>query len=215
MILADYREPEQLIQLIRDKGLPVQIAKLDIGDYVVADIIVERKEIHDFYNSLRSRRLFDQLYNMKLSGKRGFLAVVGDIPKVDIHGKPISRSKYLYYLNTLEAWSIRSYLSYGVCFLHLKSNSQLARLIELLWRYSGRKPAFAPVLVKKPKRIEAVRQEMLGCIPKIGRKTAQLLSLEYSIRDLANMELDQLENITVGSSRLGKAKASSLYKYLR
>jgi len=215
MILADYREPDQLIKLIRDKGLPVKVTKLDVGDYVVADIIVERKEIHDFFNSLRTRRLFDQLYNMKLTGKRGFLAVVGSIPKTDINGKPISKAKFLYYLNSLEAWSIRSYLSYNVCFIHLKNNTQLARLIELLWRYSGRKPAVAPVLVKKPKRLEAVRQQMLGCIPKIGSKTAQLLSLEYSIRDLANMDLKDLEEIPIGDSRLGKAKASSLYKYLR
>jgi len=61
-IIIDYREKNSLVasHLIK-QGFPIEFRELKIGDYIVKDVVIERKTIQDFINSMISRRLLNQI----------------------------------------------------------------------------------------------------------------------------------------------------------
>jgi len=153
-LLVDVHEPLFLKKKLEELGLPVKEEALQIGDYIIGDILIERKDIRDFFSSLRDGRLWSQLYNI--------LVVIGDVPKFNWYKKkPITKEEYLHKLKTLEAIEIRSYLSYGLGFKYLKSNDQFIKFLLDIWNYSGKGPS-TPQLSKKKKSIEKIRIDMLS-----------------------------------------------------
>ena len=55
-IVVDSREAASGIpEILRKRGLYVQMKTLDVGDYIVSSYAVERKTVHDFITSLYRR----------------------------------------------------------------------------------------------------------------------------------------------------------------
>lgn len=76
MIIVDCEEPNDIISKIPNK----KIEKLYAGDYIVNDLLIERKSLIDFYNSVVSNRLWRQLDRMKnLDEFQSCLAITGDL----------------------------------------------------------------------------------------------------------------------------------------
>ena len=86
-ILIDTRE-QALIASLSERGIPFEAVQLTEGDIVISSgqtrskrIVIERKSIDDFYNSIRSNRLFDQIgrvfeSNSKLHGSDSIFLLV-------------------------------------------------------------------------------------------------------------------------------------------
>ena len=76
-IIVDTREKQSMISanLIEQKA-NIKYEKLDIGDYLVGDTIIERKTFSDFVGSMIDKRLFSQLYEIKKYPKY-FLIIEG------------------------------------------------------------------------------------------------------------------------------------------
>ena len=56
-----------------------QIAQLETGDYWIGDrIVVERKTLSDFLNSIKTGRIFQQGYRMAQSGKNALIILEGN-----------------------------------------------------------------------------------------------------------------------------------------
>ena len=70
-ILVDKRELRSLLPgALFFGGFNVIPMWLEYGDYIISDdIAIERKSTQDLLNSLKSRRLFKQILNMKKSDK--------------------------------------------------------------------------------------------------------------------------------------------------
>ena len=82
-IVVDSREAASGIpEILRKRGLYVQMKALDIGDYIVSSYAVERKTVHDFIASLYKGRLFEQAQRISRSYKDYLLVVEGDIQEV-------------------------------------------------------------------------------------------------------------------------------------
>ena len=61
-----------------------EINALPTGDYWIGDsIIVERKTISDFLNSIKTGRIFQQAYRMAQTGKNGLIILEGDQLKIE------------------------------------------------------------------------------------------------------------------------------------
>ncbi|MEM3406167.1 MAG: ERCC4 domain-containing protein [Nitrososphaerota archaeon] len=61
MILIDYREKESGIpKLLIKKNIPINFENLKIGDYIIGDIVIERKTSKDFVASIFDGRIFEQ-----------------------------------------------------------------------------------------------------------------------------------------------------------
>ena len=76
-IIVDTREKQSMISanLIEQKA-NIKYEKLDIGDYLVGDTIIERKTFSDFVGSMIDKRLFSQLHEIRKYPKY-FLIIEG------------------------------------------------------------------------------------------------------------------------------------------
>jgi ERCC4-type nuclease len=200
-ILIDSNEASMvpdIVERIKKLGIPVGIEHLDCGDYVIGDILVERKTIDDWYSSLNSGRLWDQLYKMKLSGKKCIIAIVGIVPYIYKELSDISQV-----LKRISQMRLLCFRSYGVLLLQFQLLDEFISLIEYCWTKMDSE-SYAPV-IKKEIKIEDVKVNMLGAIKSLGPKRAKFLAIKYKISDLCNMTVKDLENIEVNNRKLGVA----------
>jgi len=95
MIFVDTREKRSIIpQKLQELGVEIQYTSLPIGDYIVGDICIERKEINDYVASLTSGHLHTQLYQMSTNFELSYLIVEGIISEVLMYRK-IKRQAYI------------------------------------------------------------------------------------------------------------------------
>ena len=65
-IIVDTREKQSLISAnLIEQNAFVNFEHLEIGDYLISNIIIERKTISDFIQSMINKRLFHQLQEIK------------------------------------------------------------------------------------------------------------------------------------------------------
>ena len=78
-IFADYREKGSgIIKDLSDKGVKVELSKLDVGDYLLSErVVVEHKTVKDFADSIIDGRLLSQLANLK-KYERPFVVIEGE-----------------------------------------------------------------------------------------------------------------------------------------
>ena len=82
----DYREQrsgiEDALKNFSDE-VTYEFCNLQTGDYWIEDkIIIERKTLSDFLNSIKTGRIFQQAYRMANSGKNNLLILEGDKSEV-------------------------------------------------------------------------------------------------------------------------------------
>jgi ERCC4-type nuclease len=65
-IVIDYREKNSLVySYLIKQGFEVEFKELKIGDYIVKDVIIERKTVSDFISSMINHRLIKQIEELK------------------------------------------------------------------------------------------------------------------------------------------------------
>lgn len=78
-LLVDSREPELIFKLFEELKIPTKLETLTVGDVQYKEtLIFERKEISDFYGSMLSGRLSEQLLALA-SVPMPFLVIVGSM----------------------------------------------------------------------------------------------------------------------------------------
>jgi len=95
MIVVDSRESKSMVVNLLDKvGANYRIDTIEVGDYIVGDIAIERKEINDYVGSLTSGRLHNQLYNLSFNYPVSVLLIEGYIDEVLMYRK-IKKQTYI------------------------------------------------------------------------------------------------------------------------
>ena len=65
-IIIDYREKNSLVAShLLKLGFEVEFKELKIGDYIVKNVIIERKTVSDFISSMINHRLLNQIEELK------------------------------------------------------------------------------------------------------------------------------------------------------
>ena len=75
-IVCDFREKE-IIKLLKTLGSKVSVVNLPVGDFVIDDIVIERKSYEDFINSIIDKRIFYQVERMKQNYSKVILILEG------------------------------------------------------------------------------------------------------------------------------------------
>lgn len=80
-ILVDHREPQAIVDLLRScPNVRVEVTALPVGDFVIGPIIVERKVVNDFEQSVMSGRMFDEANRIGLEiDAIGVVMLEGDL----------------------------------------------------------------------------------------------------------------------------------------
>ncbi len=79
MIKVDDREVKSgICDELTKLNIPLNVERLDIGDYIINEnIFIERKTTMDFIESLKDRRLFDQVARLRNGNKRAIMIIEG------------------------------------------------------------------------------------------------------------------------------------------
>jgi len=184
--------------------VPYRVARMAVGDYLVNNtVVVERKTVADFLESLKDMRLFDQVARMRARNARALLIIEG--PRLPAYPRvravllslavqwhlPVVRSLGL----TTTAWSLAHIHSFhAVCaaaghaydFRTKHGRASLpARLLQLV---PGVGPASATALLQKfgsfAKILAATPAELMA-VPGVGEHIAgqfDLLRREDAVR---------------------------------
>ena len=179
-IVVDSREvPSGIPEMLGRKAVYVQTRKLDVGDYVVGDHVVERKTVHDFVASLYGGRLFEQAQRISQAYTDYLLIVEGDIQRVLAELK-----------NPRIFWGTLITLALTLNFkiFFTLDRQQTADFLSVLARQTRRNGnPIQPLIVRKP-RIATIRDRQLSVLeslPTIGPKLSEKLLQSFgSVRQI-------------------------------
>jgi DNA excision repair protein ERCC-4 len=200
-VYADVREESSGIpSMLESMGVIVLREQLPVGDYVLpGEVVVERKSVEDYVNSLFDGRLFDQVSRMADVYDVIVLAVEGGISELYRYR---DRFKHLYSaLASLIA-------GFNVSVIHTTGPSETAMLIEALARKSLESRGSRVVIHRKP-RLEGLREWQLyvvSSLPGIGSRMAErLLESFKTIEAICTASLAELQRV-VGARRAERIK---------
>ena len=223
-LLVDVSEPRDIIAELSYAGIPVEVVKLDVGDYVVGHFLIERKESKDFLNSIYDSRLFRQLKEMNDQEEfKPVLIVHGPIPprnkwiRVGKSSRPIKvslseeeKERRLRRIIAGLSTALNSYPRVSVLLLKDLEHFCLF-LIDLYYRQTEHKSR-KPVVKRKAESIEDYKWNIFSQFPGIGSKGATtLLESGISILELASMSPEEIQKRFRG---IGKKRATLIHQIL-
>ena len=202
----DAREASSGIpEILRKKGLIVQMKTLDVGDYIAGQYAVERKTTRDFLTSLYSGRMFEQAQRISQSYSRFLLIVEGDLQEVLADLK-----------NPRAFWGalLSMALDFNFKVFFTLDQAQTADLLyTMAKRVQGKRGITRPILVKKP-RLGTTKDwqlSVLESLPTIGPKLAQKLLYQFgSVRKV--ITASRIELALKGG--IGHARATRIQELL-
>ncbi|MFQ5838588.1 MAG: ERCC4 domain-containing protein [Thermoplasmata archaeon] len=165
-IYVDVHEPLEIEKHLREAGLPVLRKAIAPGDYVVGEVGVERKTIHDFFSSIIKKRLFEQVSRLRETYPKALVLVEGDLRQVEDYKNP----------KALWGAFITLHLEEGIPVLFSPDERQTALILETIYRRQlGRGGEFG--LRHKPKFMSLREQQefLVQGLPNIGETLSRAL----------------------------------------
>lgn len=188
MLLADIHEPESIIEELKSK-VQLHVIRLKYGDYAFSDTVIERKSLSDFFSSLKSRRIFEQMENISRFYTAKYLFIEGFFDF-----SYVNNVEYLY--NQLFLLS----QNFGVKIVFSSDEKQTSCFISKM--YLSRNHIIPMSVSKKEKVYHAAKLFDVST-----RKMEKLCSHFGSISNMANAAKPHLAKINgVGLKTLKKIK---------
>jgi Fanconi anemia group M protein len=196
MIIVDYKEKESgVVQTLANTDILIKLENLDIGDYIIGDLIIERKNILDFINSIIDGRLYNQLE--KLKDKKSILILEGTEDSLGI-----DTNISINYIRTL---ILKIILEYKIPIIRTSDFLETANYLYLLAKNYNKFPNI-PEKVKNYEDLDEVKLEILKSIPGIGENLAlKLLERFKSLKNIFLANKTDLENV-VGEKKAERIK---------
>ncbi len=220
--IVDSREPPWIIELLKRVCREVEIKLLPVGDIVAhrgrLGVLVERKTVRDFFSSVWSGRLWEQLAKLtsveEVAGvrvARRILLVEGSFTQ-----QAYTLSEPRKKLASVSGALMECQFRYGIPVIQVDSAVMLEEFIRVLVsrEEAGKNEGepeerwFRPVRVTRvPER--DVKVYVLSSIPFIGRKLATELLREFgTIARIANASRHELMRVP----GIGEKLATKIYK---
>lgn len=200
-IVVDHREMQGIIpELLYSKKMKITLKQLIVGDYIISErVVVERKNMDDFINSIIDGRVFRQAKALS----------VYPIPIIVI----ISDESQPRMINKNAVYGAISSLivDFGMRVLIIKNLSEFADLLYSLAKQEQveNKREIRLLGVKKCSDIAEQQQLIVECLPMVGPKLAKnLLSELGSVKKIVNASEKRLTKI----EGVGKKRAEAIQK---
>lgn len=188
-IIVDTREKQSLISAnLIEKKANIEYEKLDIGDYLIEDTIIERKTFSDFIGSMINKRLLSQLQEIK-KYPRHFLIIEGfyyDYNKFNVHE------------NAVRGMLLSIAMDFKVPVIFTEDEKDTANfLILVAKRYERPRTKNSLRQSKTLKTQKEQKQFILEGFPGIGPVVAKNLLEKFpTLQEIFNATEEQLENIS-------------------
>ncbi|MDQ1281223.1 MAG: excision repair protein [Thermoproteota archaeon] len=205
-VIVDQRENASGIpELLKASGLRVEFRMLAVGDYIFpSGYAVERKEVHDFVNSLFTGRLMDQASRLTQCYENALLLVEGDANSI-VDGLSNPRSFWGALAALTFNFHIRIFFTY--------TRRQTADFLYTLAKRKIRSEPEKPLIYNKTRTRsnEDLKLAILSSFPGIGPKLAQnMLSHFGSLREVFSASVSELVLV----KGVGRVKAHQIVQLL-
>ncbi|MBS3091315.1 hypothetical protein J4217_02615 [Candidatus Pacearchaeota archaeon] len=184
-IIIDNREKNSLVisELI-NLGTEIELKQLQIADYLVNDVAVERKTINDLQSSIINKRIFSQLKDLK-QYRQNLLIVEGDI----------EYSPVFIHENAFRGFLLSIALEYQIPIIFTKNEQDTAKyLLVLAKQTKNKESSLRESQTFKSKRDQI--QFILEGFPGVGPIKAKALIKKFkSIKNIVNATEKELNNI--------------------
>ena len=175
-ITVDIHEKNSgIIAELESKQAKVEIKPLQVGDYQIAEIVIERKTTADLISSLISKRLLRQIIELKKCRKKVII----------LEGNPEQTS---FNKNALRGLILDITLEQGIPIIYTKNLQETAEyLLHLSKKSKERKDIdlHSKKGLSKKEQMEYILQSFKGIGPKTSKK---LLKKYKNLRKIMNLE---------------------------
>jgi Fanconi anemia group M protein len=183
-VIIDNREKNSLVtsELIKLNN-KIQFEQLQIGDYIIGDIAIERKTYPDLINSIINKRIFDQLENLKKYPNQLLIIEQDKTSKINMNE------------NAIRGFILNTAIKSKIPIIFSKDEEDTAKYLNLLTINKEQKK-----LSIRPSKNSVSKEEQIQFIlegfPGVGPKKAEDLIKEFkNLKNISNASIEQLEKI--------------------
>jgi Fanconi anemia group M protein len=203
-IFLDAREQGKFSEELYNKNLKINLKNLEVGDIILSnDVVVERKTVEDFVNSLLDGRLFSQAKELKRNFSKPLILVEGEIDDV-------------YKVRNVNSDALRSaivslYLDFQIPIFFCKDYKESVEFAYTIAKREqlGNKKAVSLRGAKKLLDVKEMQQYFVEGLPTIGPNAAKLLLEKFGCpKNIANASIDELKEV----EQIGSKKAEEIRK---
>jgi len=204
ILYADVHEPEEIIEMLRkEKGIYVEVKPLPASDFCFSNIGIERKTLHDFYNSIvhGDKHIWSQMFKLKHAFERPML-IIERWDDSFLSNPKIER--------TIRG-AMASIFLMGISILVIPGKGMNAKpfvdqLSYLFFSSDKKTLSMRPIPEKGKERTrKEVISDILCMIPGIGRKNADLIKDQVnSLEELCKLSDEDFKKMCprLGAQRL-------------
>jgi Fanconi anemia group M protein len=189
LIIADIHEKNSLVisELKASGQINLELKPLKIGDYLTGEVIVERKTYSDFISSMISKRLLEQLNQMKSYPKQ--ILILEGL-------KDLQQKEYNFNPNAIRGAILSIINNHNIPIIFTQGYLDTAKYLIILAKQT-QKPQSSPTLHSRiPKIPQEQKKYILESFPNIGPKTAEkLLEKFHTIKNIINAPGEELKDI--------------------
>jgi ERCC4-type nuclease len=189
LIIADIHEKNSLVisELKASMQINLELKPLKIGDYLTGEIIIERKTYSDFIGSMISKRLLEQLNQMKAYPKQ--ILILEGL-------KDLPQKEYKFNPNSIRGAILSIINNHNIPIIFTQNYLDTAKYLIILSKQT-QKPESSPTLHSRiPKTPQEQKKYILESFPNIGPKTAdKLLERFGTIKNTINAPKEELKEI--------------------
>jgi len=208
MIIIDSREKNSLvISELAEQNISFEFRQLQVADYVIGNIAIERKTISDFISSMLNKRLLRQLVDLGQYPKK--LLIIEGFNEQELYGDNDKSSGIN--PNAIRGMLLSTVLKFQVPIIFTKDYADTAKFLILLEKRQEKGEKDISLRVRrKTSNIYDQQQMILEGFPGIGPSTAKALLKKFkTIKAIINAnEKDLLK------ARLNKNKIAAMKKII-
>lgn len=186
-VIVDFREKNsRLPAYLHGRGFDVDFRELKVGDYIVNDVVIERKEVRDFVGSIINKRIMRQLCELSQVEKK-FLFVEGDLD--------LSEDKFCgINSNAVRGFILSIGLRYNVPVIFVKDFRESVRFMEVLANKKERSIDlnFKKKARNKKEQMEFILEGFSGIGPVMARKLLEEFGSLSNVFGAGRIELEKV-----------------------
>ena len=192
-VIIDTREKNSLMASeLSSLGMEIEFATLKVGDYIINDVVIERKTIPDFIGSMLNKRLSNQLEELQQYEKR--LLIIEGFDEKFLYSDDEHSEYGGIHPNAIRGFLLSILLKYKVPIIYAKNEADTAKFILTL---SKKKEKEASLNVGKKSLTKKERMQfILEGFPGIGPKTAKKLLEKFkTLKGVLNEPMEEIEKL--------------------
>ena len=188
-IIVDHRERKSgIVEDLINEGLEIEFKLLEVGDYIVKNVIIERKTVFDFISSMINKRLIRQLTELQQYEDK--LLIIEGNEENELYSEEFSGGMHP---NSIRGFIVSILINYKVPIVFTKNSKDTAKFLSIINRRKKQEIglSFSRKGLTEEERIRLILESFPGIGPKSSKKLIEKFGSLKEIFKLTEKELKE------------------------